>query len=463
MKRRRRNLPRTKKRNPRRAIAGALTGVLLISMLVVVGLGNATTGSSSASAAASQYTEGDWRAIPLDEEFAVAFDVNAAGVVAGYVGSPTPRAVLWGDSGLLELETPDGLGTVATAVNTAGAAAGALQGSSLPGNMEAAFWDGDGALHRLGYLPGGGFSNAHDLSDLGQVVGIAGAPCSAPCSPYNAFVWNATSGMEPLPRLDSGFTSAEAANSAKQVVGWSGSSAVLWEDGELVVLPTLEGGTQASAWDINDAGVAVGGSTDSSGIWHAVMWEWSEPDEGTSASASEYQYGGGWQIVDLGSLGSWTNALGINEAGQVVGAWRDNADLVHGFFWEDGTFNLLPSLPGDDSSFGSKINDAGLIAGASSATTPSISHAVVWTRASDPAGLLAELAEDVADLGPGTSLAAKIAQAQDALALGNTRATCGALQAFINEVEAQTGKSLTPEQANGLIAKAQEIESLIGC
>ena len=232
----------------------------------------------------------------------------------------------------------------------------------------------------------------------------------------------------------------------------------------MVVLPTLEGGAQASAWDISDAGLIVGGSTDASGIWHAVRWEWSEPDQSTSASASEYQYGGGWQIVDLGSLGGpWTSAQGINEAGQVVGAMRDNADLVHGFFWEDGVFNVLPSLPGDDSSFGSAINDAGLIAGSSAVATPWISHAVVWTTVSDPADLLAELAEDVADLGPGTSLSAKIAQAQDALARGNTRATCGALQAFVNEVEAQTGKKLTTEQAGPLIEKAHEVQSLIGC
>ena len=65
-----------------------------------------------------------------------------------------------------------------------------------------------------------------------------------------------------------------------------------------------------------------------------------------------------------------------------------------------------------------------------------------------------------------TSLDAKLEAALDALdsAKAGERATaCQKLDAFKNEVQAQAGKSLTQEDADGMITDARRIKAVIGC
>ena len=78
-------------------------------------------------------------------------------------------------------------------------------------------------------------------------------------------------------------------------------------------------------------------------------------------------------------------------------------------------------------------------------------------------GQLGDLLASVDGVGPGKSLAAKVGNAQDALARGDTEAACNILGAFINEVEAQSGKSLTSGTAAQLIADATRIRAVLGC
>jgi hypothetical protein len=70
---------------------------------------------------------------------------------------------------------------------------------------------------------------------------------------------------------------------------------------------------------------------------------------------------------------------------------------------------------------------------------------------------------DAGPLGPGSSLHALLANALAELDAGRTMVACQQLQAFVNEVRAQAGRSLTVEQANELIGDAQSIRSLLGC
>lgn len=76
---------------------------------------------------------------------------------------------------------------------------------------------------------------------------------------------------------------------------------------------------------------------------------------------------------------------------------------------------------------------------------------------------LSDLASAVTGVGPGTSLADKVASVQSYLAAGDTSDTCGTLRAFINQVKAQTGKSIPAATATTLIATAQRIEAVIPC
>jgi hypothetical protein len=69
----------------------------------------------------------------------------------------------------------------------------------------------------------------------------------------------------------------------------------------------------------------------------------------------------------------------------------------------------------------------------------------------------------VTGVGPGHSLADKVALAKSYFDAGDTADACGTLNGFINEVKAQTGKKITPAQAADFIAQAQAIEALLSC
>jgi hypothetical protein len=79
------------------------------------------------------------------------------------------------------------------------------------------------------------------------------------------------------------------------------------------------------------------------------------------------------------------------------------------------------------------------------------------------AAQLANLKPSVTGVGPGTSLADKISKAQADVAANDTADACAVLNAFINEVKAQTGKSISPSTAASLIASATNIRAVLGC
>ena len=76
---------------------------------------------------------------------------------------------------------------------------------------------------------------------------------------------------------------------------------------------------------------------------------------------------------------------------------------------------------------------------------------------------LADLGERVTGVGPGTSLSDKVKDAQADVANGDVDGTCSILRAFINQVEAQSGKSIPPSTAVSLIADATRIRVVLGC
>ena len=78
--------------------------------------------------------------------------------------------------------------------------------------------------------------------------------------------------------------------------------------------------------------------------------------------------------------------------------------------------------------------------------------------------LLAALAAEVAGVGPGKSLANKVALAQVYYAVPDVQATCAVLTGFVNEVKAQAGKKkLTAAQATKFTSDANAIMAAIGC
>jgi hypothetical protein len=78
-----------------------------------------------------------------------------------------------------------------------------------------------------------------------------------------------------------------------------------------------------------------------------------------------------------------------------------------------------------------------------------------------------DLDNAVLGVGPGTGLATKVGLVQSDLSANDTVHACGALTAFINQVIAQTGKSIPPGMGPGhagsLKAAAQQIQAVIPC
>ncbi len=85
-------------------------------------------------------------------------------------------------------------------------------------------------------------------------------------------------------------------------------------------------------------------------------------------------------------------------------------------------------------------------------------HLTVRTAAQ----MLARLAAAVDGIGPGKSLAAKLASAGSALAAGDNARTTNVLRAFLNEVAAQSGKKLTADQATSLSTAATRLTAVLG-
>jgi hypothetical protein len=78
-------------------------------------------------------------------------------------------------------------------------------------------------------------------------------------------------------------------------------------------------------------------------------------------------------------------------------------------------------------------------------------------------GLVAAVQGMNLDQGLATSLIAKLQAAQSSLATSNTIAACNQLGAYINAAQAQSGKSLTVDQASQLIAATRLIQISLKC
>ena len=71
--------------------------------------------------------------------------------------------------------------------------------------------------------------------------------------------------------------------------------------------------------------------------------------------------GGTFSNVDFPGA-TWTQAIGVNDAGQIVGDYLDAASVEHGFVSSAGTFTAI-NFPGATSTAAAGINAAGDIVG----------------------------------------------------------------------------------------------------
>ncbi len=221
----------------------------------------------------------------------------------------------------------------------------------------------------LGFMPGGDFSSAYDINNLGEIVGIA---TDAGRVPRRA-IWRNGVIVDTLPQASSATTTAWQMNESQQFVGKAvvnskAAYGVFWENGTAIPLQPLPGtiASGAAANGINALGDVAGGGT------------------GGGGGVPTYQHAGIWRhgalYLDIGVMpgGHSSMAYDVNDAGQVTGegtAGGGPFGRLYAFIWQNGVFTKLPEIPGNYSSVGRSINASGVVAGQSNGGDP-----VVWTN-----------------------------------------------------------------------------------
>ncbi len=271
---------------------------------------------------------------------------------------------------------PGANSSISTWVNDSGVVVGISENGSIDpliGIPEgvAVLWK-NGQITNLGTL-GGNQSIAFAVNSSGQVNGCA---ANAVPDDNSIFGWGTqTRGflyqngtMQDIGTLGGTDTLASLINDAGQVAGGSYTAsmethAFVWTNGKMQDLGTL-GGTYSYPNAINSTGQAVGVSNlAGNSIAHAFFWD-------------------GTKLHDLGSLASgfqkdYSEALWMNDAGDIVGDSLVSPTASHAFLWKNGVMTDLGTLPGDRCSIAWGINSKDQVVGASG-LCGSPQHAFLW-------------------------------------------------------------------------------------
>jgi probable HAF family extracellular repeat protein len=317
--------------------------------------------------------------------------INEWGLVAGYgtrtdtsTGQSFDNAALWLPNGrILPLKTPAGSTSRAVWVNDLGQASGWIAPGAIADpcsfglgdglQSQAVIWE-LGQVRALGSL-GGTDSYGEFINDLGQISGHAQTSntvnSNLGCPPFDPFVWQNGKMIDINP---GNFGGAEGGtnylNNHGQAAGFgtlSGevySHAFLWSNGKLTDLTNIgslgaENQQADTAYNVNEHGHVVGGSTTTAGEFLGVLWRDGE-------------------FVNLMSLAAegddCSQPLRINDHDQIVGvSFSCETGVEHAFIWENGSMadldTLIPADAGISLVYAGWINDEGVIAGQGVLTT----------------------------------------------------------------------------------------------
>ncbi len=185
---------------------------------------------------------------------------NASGVVVGYsisLNGSGYHAFVYQGGQLTDLGTLGSAYADASAINRAGQ----IAGTSNPTNESPphAFLYQDGKMIDLGTL-GGTQSLAGGINDQGQVVGSSSL--AGPNFVQHAFLYSDGKMMDLGTLPGTTFSEGNAINDSSQIVGDSGTHAVLWQNGTIYDLNSfiknLPSYTSVVATGINNLGQIIG-------------------------------------------------------------------------------------------------------------------------------------------------------------------------------------------------------------
>ncbi len=252
----------------------------------------------------------------LGGTFSQAFGINNKGWVVGLsttTGDEALHAFLWRDGMMTDLGTLAGSDTLPYS-----------QGNSVSNAGQVA-----------------GFSETSDADPLGENFCNDPLVDSIPCLPV---IWQAGIPI-PLPTLGGNNGVANGSNNRGQVVGVAENSVpdptcikpqvlqfkpVVWENGAIRELPTIDGDPDGFAIAINDQGDAVGVTIDCgfTTLGHNVLWH-------------------NGKVTDLGTLGNLgLSPSDLNNRRQVTGTAFDPTGATQvAFLWQNGVAINLGTLP----------------------------------------------------------------------------------------------------------------------
>jgi len=314
---------------------------------LLLALGNSVLCAGPSLNAAAAYELVDLGAVVGRDSYAQA--INNNGQVVGYVRKKDgAHAFLYTAGTVVDLGALGTAGTYALSINNPGQAVGFSETT----NGARAFLFNSGVVKDLGTF-GGLSSFAFGINSAGEIVGYLDTTAGA-----RAFLYQ-SSGLLDLGTLGGTNSFAFGVNGLRQITGASstdqetGTHAFLWQNGVLLdlngLIPIDSGWEMEDARGINDRG-QIGGWGRLKGKERAFLY-----DQG--------------RVIDLGTLPGGTNsyALGLNNFNQVVGVSSVLKGASRAFLWDNGAISDLNELVAKNSGWELReargINDLGQIVG----------------------------------------------------------------------------------------------------